>query len=227
MTVLIEDVVNGQTSRLEDLLRLFIDMFPQYAAVTERIKIKANLPVDSNPNFIAHQWLVDVDGNPAALNSFKFSLTRGLGLTVFIAIRPEYRSLVIDGHRFSEWLIQTSIKQIQMDAQNCGQQLPSGLCLEVEPAHLAAHYRTFGFIDFPLEYYEPLFVKARQGFASSELHDMHFERRYLGYFPASNLGKQSITPQLLTRVIMMYYKDHYGINEEHPIFQKLLLQSAL
>ena len=222
MAIVIEDVINGRTGRLADLLSLFNELFPQYAHSAERLKIKASLPENANPNFTAHQWLVDVDGKAAAFNSFKYSRKRGLGLTVYIAVRPAYRTMMVDGLRFSEWLIRESIQQIQTDAYNCGQAPAQGLVLEVEPLHLLARYCEFGFVEFPVDYFEPLFARARLGYDRTDLQQIHFERRSLGYFPAPGILSDPTTPDLLTRAIMMLYLDHYGISDVHPVYQQML-----
>ena len=222
MAVIIEDVINGQTRRLDELMRMFLELFPQYAVTIERLKIKAHLPANSNPHFIAHQWLVDVDGQAAAMTSFKYSPMRDLGLTVYIAIRPAFRGMKMDGMHFSEWLLQASMEQIKSDAIKLARSAPSGLCLEVEPARLLARYRQFGFEEFPLEYYEPLFSTARKELSIEDFTQVRFQRRYLGYFPLAEAKNEPATPDLLNRVIMMLYKDHYGINENHPVFQRIL-----
>ena len=188
MAIVIEDVINGRTGRLADLLSLFNELFPQYAHSAERLKIKASLPENANPNFTAHQWLVDVDGKAAAFNSFKYSRKRGLGLTVY----------------------------------NCGQAPAQGLVLEVEPLHLLARYCEFGFVEFPVDYFEPLFARARLGYDRTDLQQIHFERRSLGYFPAPGILSDPTTPDLLTRAIMMLYLDHYGISDVHPVYQQML-----
>jgi len=222
MGVTIENIINGQTRRLEEFIQLFLELFPQYAGSVERLRMKANLPENSNPNFIAHQWLVEVDGQAVGMTSFKYSPARELGLTVYVGVRPDFRGYEIDGRRFSEWLIRASMRQIQADAQKSGHGLPAGLCFEVEPAHLLSRYRQFGFEEFPLEYYEPLFARARQGWIVSDFKQVNFQRRFLGYFPLLPVKNEPVTPDLLNRVIMMFYKDHYGIREDHPMLQRVL-----
>ena len=209
------DLTCGNTGKVDNLLRLFHDTFPQYAQIAPRLAQKAALPANANPHFIAHQWLLEIDQVSAGLCSFKYSPVRNLGLVVFISVAECFRHEKLEGKRISEYLIQHCIEQIRQDAHSMGRPDPDGLVLEVEPPRLVERYRQFGFITLPVDYREPIFRQARQGnHGPDDLSQVKFEPRFLGAFPIDVSPAALYKHAFVERVIAMLACDHYQISPE-------------
>lgn len=223
MNINIHDIVGGDTERLDALLDVFIDLFPQYAHTLPRLRQKGHLPADANPCFVAHQWLVDIDHQAAGMTSFKYSPNRNLGLTVYIGIKPAYRQIRVKGCRLSEWLISSSVEQLKTDAHAAGRPTPTGMFLEVESPKLVARYCEFGFIELPVEYLEPHFRQPRVGFSCpDDLSQVDFCRTHLGGFPLQSEIFDPTDPTMLADVILAFMVDHYGLPVEHWSVQRAL-----
>ncbi|MBN1812134.1 MAG: hypothetical protein JXA14_09890 [Anaerolineae bacterium] len=223
VNISIHDIIGGNVERLDALLDIFVDLFPRYAHTLPRLHHKGQSPADANPRFIAHQWLVDIDHQAAGMVSFKYSPDRNLGLTVYIGIRPAYRQIRVKSSRLSEWLIASSIDQLQTDARATGRPTPTGMFLEVEPPRLVARYCEFGFIELPVEYFEPRFRQPRVGFGCpDDLSQVDFCRTHLGGFPLQSDISDPTDPTMLADVILAFMVDHYGLPIEHWAVQRAL-----
>jgi hypothetical protein len=219
----IHDIIGGNVERLDALLDVFVDLFPQYAHTLSRLRLKGQLPADANPHFIAHQWLVDIDHRAAGLISFKYSPNRNLGLTVYIGIKPAYRQIHVKGSRLSEWLIASSIEQLHTDARTAGRPTPTGMFLEVEPPRLVARYCEFGFVELPIEYLEPRFRQARVDFSCpDDPSQVSFRRTHLGGFPIQPEIFDPADLTMLTDVVLAFLVDHYGLPIGHWTVQRAL-----
>lgn len=214
----LHDLVGGNTAKIDELLTLFRKTFPQYAQTAPRLVQKAALPANANPHFVAHQWLLEIDQQPAGLCSFKYNPARGLGLVVFISVAEEFRKVLLEGKRVSEWLIDSCIAQICQDARSLGRPAPDGLVLEVEPPRLVERYCQFGFVRLPVNYREPIFSQARQGNCGPDnLNQVSFEPRFLGAFPIGVQPEALRTRAFTERVITMLALDHYQISPEYLV----------
>ncbi|MBN1179595.1 MAG: hypothetical protein JXD18_10300 [Anaerolineae bacterium] len=212
----LHDVIGGNLERLDDLVDVFVELFPQYAHTSERLRWKALRSAFADPHFINHQWLVEVDGRAAGLLSFKYAPQRGLGLTVYVGVRPAYRHLRVEGKRVSEWLIGCGLDQLQIDAQATGSELPVGLFLEVQYPRLVARYREFGFVELPVVYHEPHFRQARtQDNVAESLAQADFRRAYLGGFPIHPERFDPSDAVMLETVVRAFMLDHYHLPMDH------------
>ena len=66
----VHEVTGGNTARLDDLVTVFVELFPQYAHRQFRLRDKAYRPANADPLFIEHQWLAEVDGQAAGMITF-------------------------------------------------------------------------------------------------------------------------------------------------------------
>jgi GNAT superfamily N-acetyltransferase len=216
MNVILHDLVGGNVARLDALLAIFAECFPQYAAVAPRLAQKALRPASANPHFIAHQWLAEVDGQAAGMFSFKYAPGRDLGLAIYLAVRPAWRSLCMDGLPLSAWLIQSGLRQLTADAAAAGRLVPAGFFFEVEPDRLVARYREFGFVELPVEYYEPHYAQPRSGPSEpTDADRVAFRRTHFGVFPVGGAPDNPTGPGVVTRAVLAFMVDHYGLPETH------------
>lgn len=216
MNVILHDIVGGNVARLDALLALFAECFPQYATTAPRLAQKAQGPADANPHFVAHQWLADVDGEAAGMFSFKYAPARDLGLAVYLAVRPAWRSRHVAGLPLSAWLIRSGLRQLAADATAAGRPVPAGIFFEVEPARLVARYREFGFVELPVEYYEPRYAQPRTGPGEpTDAGQVAFQRTHFGVFPTGGAPDNATDPIAVKSAVLAFMADHYGLPETH------------
>jgi hypothetical protein len=216
MNVILHDLIGGNVARLDSLLAIFAECFPQYAAAAPRLAQKAHRPADANPHFIAHQWLAEVGDQAAGMFSFKYAPGRDLGLAVYLAVRLSWRSLCVDGLQLSTWLIQSGLRQLEADAAAVGRPVPAGLFFEVEPDRLVARYREFGFVELPVEYNEPRYTQPRAGPSEPTDGDqVSFQRTHFGVFPIGGAADNPTGPGVVTNAVLAFMVDHYGLPETH------------
>lgn len=218
---IIHEVIGGNPAWLEALIELFTTSFPQYAHTAPRLRQKATLPANANPKFIAHQWLVELDGKAVGLHIFKYAPARNVGLGIYLAVKPAYRKILVEpGYRLSEWLCKAGIEKLQEEAQTAGQPAPPGLFGEVESDKIVARYHEFGFMELPLEYYEPRFRQARATGGPTDWEHVDWVRMHLCGLPIG--GFDPTDPALLTNVVLAFMVDHYGLPQNHWAVQRVL-----
>jgi GNAT superfamily N-acetyltransferase len=216
MNIILHDLVGGNVAHLDALLAVFAECFPRYAAAAPRLAQKARRPANANPHFLAHQWLAEVDGQAAGMFSFKYAPGRDIGLAVYLAVRPVWRSLQADGLPLSAWLIQSGQRQLGADAVAAGRPVPAGLFFEVEPDRLVARYRKFGFVELPVEYYEPHYARPRAGPSETTDGDqVSFIRTHFGVFPIAGAPDNPTGPGVVTNAVLAFMVDHYGLPKTH------------
>ena len=216
MNIILHDLVGGNVARLDALLAVFAECFPQYAAAAPRLAQKAQQPADANPHFIAHQWLAEVDGQAAGMFSFKYAPGRDLGVAIYLAVRPAWRSLPVTGLPLSAWLIGAGRRQLGADAAAAGRPVPAGIFFEVEPVRLVARYREFGFVELPVEYYEPRYTQPRMGPGEpTDTRQVAFQRTHFGVFPTDSASDAPTGAGIVTSAVLAFMADHYGLPETH------------
>ena len=234
MNVILHDLVGGNVARLDALLAVFAECFPQYAASAPRLAQKAQRPADAPPRFIAHQWLAEVDGQAAGMFSFKYAPGRDLGLAIYLAVRPAWRSLPTlagtsqgSGLPLSTWLIQSGLRQLTADAAAAGRPVPAGIFFEVEPDRLVARYREFGFVELPVKYFEPRYAQPRTGPSEpTDAGQVAFQRTHFGFFPTGGAPDNLAGPGVVTNAVLAFMVDHYGLPETHWAVARALASIA-
>lgn len=228
------DVIDQQVEYLQELLDLYLELFPQYASALPRIRQRASLPANIDPRFIRHQWLVRLNGKPAGLVSFRLALDRGFGLCMSIAIRPTYRSIAWGGYkRVSDFLLRQMIQQMKLDAIKYKCSL-LGVLVEVEhpdgakdPAtkrarsNLIARYQEYGFFPLPITYFEPGYVRTAdvQGSEPDIARQATSMQLCMRHLPDSD--KMALSQiEMLNRAIDALLIDHYELEESHWIVQE-------
>ena len=227
MDIILHDLIGGNVARLDALMAIFAECFPQYAAAAPRLAQKAHRPADANSHFIAHQWLAEVDGQAAGMFSFKYAPGRDLGLAVYLAVRPAWRSLHVDSLPLSAWLIQSGLRQLAADAAAAERPMPAGLFFEVEPDRLVARYREFGFVELPVEYYEPRYAQPRTGPGEpTDAGQVIFQRTHFGVFPSDGAPDNPTGPGVVTSAVLAFMVDHYGLPETHWVVARAVASTA-
>lgn len=208
---------SGDFVRIEAMLTLFGQLFPQYVQYIPRMRHRANFPCTHNPKFVTHYWLLEVDGQPAGLRTFRYVRSRRCGLAHSLAIDPNYRKQQVNGLRLSMFLVQRCLQQIVKDAEMIGDRPIYGMVNEVEADRLMQHYLNNGLIKLPVSYQEPIFPDS---FATVE--EATFAPMYLGFLPLPGNETISSKPELLKEFVLAFLVDHYGLPEAHPVVQSVL-----
>jgi len=231
------EVIGGSARQLKALIELYKEFFPQYPQYLPRIRYKAQLPADADPRFVEHWWLVEIDGQPAGFRMFKYALERNCGLSLGLAIRPSYRRLRSGRYRrLAELLLMSSLEQLKADAQVAGRPIPAGMVTELQlpetttdealqrgRARLIARYREYGFVELPVEYYEPPFIQGGAGFEDlAELEKKEFLRLLLGIFPIEGGPFDPSDPAMVTDLVLAFLVDHYGLPGGHWAVRRTL-----
>jgi GNAT superfamily N-acetyltransferase len=226
--VVIHDVVGGNLDQLPALIALFTESFPDYAAGLPRIRRKAEQQSDSDPRFVRHQWLIEVEDAAAGMASFTYVPARNLGLGIYLAVRPAYRRRPVAGHsRLAGWLHAAIGQQLERDAVRAGQPPPWGLAVEVATPALAIQYRQYGFLELPIAYAEPQFRQDRgSSNAPPNAAPVSWRPARLGLFPCVGREVDVRAPQLLMDIVSAFMIDHYGFPAECADVQRALAAAA-
>ncbi len=218
----IHEISFGNVARLEEFLRVFVALFPQYSYRTERLTEIAHNPPDQNPLFIEHQWLIDLGGEAAAMTTFKYLPQRNLGIGVHLAILPAFRDYSFGQFtRLSEVIIEETKEQIARDAQTLGHPLPPGYVIEVIEPKLVARYEEYGFMKFNIPYHEPTIAEKNKAFVHyNETQDrLEFHPAVIGLIPLQDQQIDIKNPELLDNAINAFLIDYYELNEDHWVVQ--------
>lgn len=216
MVAIYELLGSGDEERVEALLSLYTKLFPQYAHYVQRMRRRASLPPANARGHIVHYWLVEVDGQPAGLRTFRCIPERRCGLAHALAIEPAFRTVQVRGERLSTFIIYHCLEQIVRDAESLGALPAWGMVNEVESERLMAHYRTQGIIQLPVRYMEPIFPPPDENQSrAQELERVQLAPMFLGLLPNPALPMSSYPKDILADFVLAFLVDHYGLPEDH------------
>lgn len=217
-----ELIGSGDSARVHTMLEMYARLFPQYAHYVPRMWRRASLGEEHRPGHVVHYWLVEVDGEPAGLRTFRYVRNRHCGLAHALAIDPAYRNVMIEEQRLSLFLIHACLDQIIKDARRFGDEPALGMVNEVESPHLMEHYKGFGILELPVHYVEPIFPPECEGQTrAEEIAFVDFSPMFLGFLPNPDL-EPVYTRELVADFALTFLVDHYGLPVDHPQVQAVL-----
>jgi hypothetical protein len=212
-----ELIGSGDVNRLEKLLALYARLFPQYEHYVPRMRRRAQFASEHRPGHVVHYWLVEVDGQPAGLRTFRYVRERRCGLAHALAVDPAFRNVRVDGRRLSVFIIYECLEQIIRDAKEGGDPAVLGMVNEVEPDSLMEHYIRNGLVQLPLKYVEPIFPPEVEGRSRlEELAITRFSYMHMGFLPNPELSMREYTHEMIVDFAKAFLVDHYCLPEEHP-----------
>jgi hypothetical protein len=224
--LVIHDLVDGEAAHIDDYLDLYVDLFPEYTRYIPLMRRRAEIPADMSVNEKWHQWLMMIKGRPVGLVGFLYNRARNVGILMDFAIQPEARRIeYIDGRKLASFVLQLAMQQLVVDAQSNGKNMPLFMIAEVEHEALLKRYMEYGYLKFPVEYYEPPYPSELMGIAdkTQNLDKMDYKRMYLGAF---KLPGQPFNPNdrgVITTAILTMLVDHYGLPASHWLTEKMLV----
>lgn len=222
-TSIYELLGSGDDARIEAMLGLYQKLFPQYQHYVQRMRRRANYQNEYRAGHVVHYWLIEVDGLPAGLRTFRYVRNRRCGLAHALAIHPDFREHFVEGKRLAVFVIYECLQQIMRDAKENGDVPVLGMVNEVETNRLMAHYERNGLIKLPLKYVEPIFPPEIQGRSyADELSQIKFSPMHMGFLPNPEVQLESYTHEMMTDFVLAFLVDHYGLPENHPVVMEVL-----
>lgn len=214
---------SGDTARLEAMLDLYGRLFPQYAHYVPRMRRRAAYAPERRPGHVVHYWLVEVDGQPAGLRTFRYVQSRRVGLAHSLAVEPAFRELQVNGRRLSMYLVQACLEQIMEDALRTGAAPALGMVNEVDSPRLMEHYKRNGIRELPVRYVEPIFPADQPDSPAGDVLPLiRFEPMILGFLPNPQVNVNGFNHAMLVDFSSAFLIDHYGLPPEHPQVQAVL-----
>jgi hypothetical protein len=217
-TAIYELLGSGDDARIEAMLGLYQRLFPQYQHYVPRMRRRARFGNEHREGNVVHYWLVEVDGQPAGLRTFRYVRHRRCGLAHALAIAPAFRDEQVGGKRLSVFVIYECLAQIMRDSAESGSPPALGIVNEVETSRLMEHYERNGLIQLPLKYAEPVFPPESEGRSrAEELSLVKFSPMRIGFLPNLKAWNKTHTREMLTDFVLALLVDHYGLPANHPV----------
>jgi hypothetical protein len=214
---------SGDIQRVEALLELYTRLFPQYAHYVPRMRRRAAFGEQHRAGHIVHYWLAEVDGQPAALRTFRYVRHRRVGLAHALAVDPAHREVTVGGRRLSMFLASCCLDQIMADASMAGDLPALGIANEVESPRLMQHYRQNGIMELPVKYVEPIFSPEEMAHTrEQELALIQFSPMTLGFMPAPTAEVKTYSSDLISDIALAFLVDHYGLPVAHAQVRAVL-----
>ncbi len=219
----IHDVVDGNTTFLNDYLKIYTDYLPHYARYLPVMRQRAERQIDIQNLERWHQWLVLFDGKPAAMVGFLYNRVRNLGILMDFAVVDEFREFELTNQgRFAGWLLYLAKERLKLDAAEIGNPTPLCLAAEVEHIPLVERYMEYGFVEFPIEYYEPPTTPELKDLIEPEnIEQVGYKRLFLGAFPIAMSEYFSADEWLVDMILRALLEDHYRLPENHWLLEKI------
>jgi GNAT superfamily N-acetyltransferase len=187
------------------------------------MKRRSAFPGQQRAGHVVHYWLAEVDGQPAALRTFRYVRGRHCGLAHALAVDPDYREAMVNGQRLSIYIVRACLEQVIADAKRLGDTPPLGMVNEVAYSALMDHYVRNGLTQLPVKYEEPIFPPSQEGLTrEEEIAQIHFSPMHLGFLPNPALGAIEYTCPMLEDFALAFLVDHYGLPGDHPKVQEIL-----
>lgn len=222
--VAIYDLIgSGDDERIESMLGLYAKLFPQYQHYVPRMRRRAKFGHEYRPGHVVHYWLVEVDGQPAGLRTFRYVRDHHCGLAHSLAVDPAFREVHVLDKRLSVYIIYECLAQVICDAKERNDQTLLGMVNEVEPDRLMEHYMRNGLVQLPLKYVEPIFPPEVEG--RSRLEDLaitRFSYMHMGFLPNPEAKIEKYTHAMISNFVTAFLVDHYGLPEEHMAVLEVL-----
>lgn len=214
---------SGDQRRVEALLELYARLFPQYAHYVPRMRRRASFGAERRPGHVVHYWLLEVEGRPAGLRTFRYVRNRHVGLAHALAVEPAYRQVQVGGQRLSRFLVQACLDQISADARRSGDPAALGMVNEIESPRLMEHYKKMGILELPVEYVEPIFPPEGESLSrEQEIALAQFSPMLLGFLPGHAAGILEYTGEMVADFSLAFLVDHYGLPADHRRVQAVL-----
>ncbi len=220
----VHDIIGGNTEHLNGYLNIYTDYLPQYVRYLPVMQQRAEKPIDLQATERWHQWLVLLKGRPIAMVGFLYNRKRNLGILMDFAIVKDARNLKVPGGgRLAGKLLNNAMEQLKEDAKTVGNSVPLCMAAEVEHTPLIGRYLEYGFVGFPIEYYEPPGTpELAKLLEPKDIERVGYRRLYLGAFQLPGNKYNLRDTQVVDIIVRALLEDHYKLPENHWLLIKTL-----
>ena len=225
INLIIHDLVNGNSQYIEDYLKIYKDLFPQYVRYLPLMRRRAEVYISNDALEKWHQWLLIVDDRPVGIVGFLYNRKRNVGLLMDFALYPEARNIRIDGDTpFSKFVLGLSMQKLVEDAHENRHSAPICMAAEVEYPALLRRYREYGYVEFPVEYFEPPSTPELEkvGDKIHDLKNVEFGKMNIGAFQIPGFPNDLTNPDIIKVVLFAFLEDHYQLPSDHWLVRKVI-----
>lgn len=225
--LVIHDLIGGNSAFIDQYLALYVELFPEYIRYLPLMRQRAEKPINESANEVWHQWLLQIDGEAAGMVGFLYNKHRNTGVLMDFAIKPEARKIRYKNHQgFSELSLQMAMQQLVLDSQSRGSLSPLFMIAEVEHERLLRKYMEYGYLKFPVEYYEPPYPSelTEVSVETENLDKMGYKQMYLGAFQIPGHSFDPNDSEIVKTALLTMLVDHYGLSADHWLMKKMLLE---
>ena len=223
--LVIHDLVDGNSIYIEEYLKIYQELFPQYTRYLPVMRQRAQMRASSTLNEKWHQWFLMMGNDPVGIVGFLYNRKRNVGLLMDFAIYSNARKFRMDGNLpFSKFVLNLSMQRLVDDARENGHMAPICLAAEVEYPALVKKYIEYGYVKFPIEYFEPPYTPELEkvGDKIQELKAVDYGQMHIGAFPIPGYPMELNTPAVIRTVLFAFLEDHYQLPPDHWLVQKVV-----
>lgn len=221
--LVIHDLVDGNSLYIDDYLRIYRELFPQYVRYVPVMRKRAETRADISGYEKWHQWLLVVGGTPVGIVGFLYNRKRNVGLLMDFAIYPEARTIrVEEGVFFTRFILDLSMQQLIADARDNRFAAPICMAAEVEYPALVKKYEEYGYVKFPVDYFEPPSTPELEkvGDKIEKLNAIDYGKMYIGAFQVPGHSFNQNDPDVIRAVLSALLIDHYQLPPTHWLVQE-------
>lgn len=226
LNLVIHDLVNGNSKYIEEYLEIYRNLFPQYVRYLPVMRKRAEVKAEQASIEKWHQWLLVIDNEPVGIVGFLYNRKRNVGLLMDFAVLPNARKIRLgaDNVTFAQYILNLSMQKLVQDAQENQNQSPICMAAEVEYPSLVRKYIEYGYITFPVEYFEPPFTPELElvGDKIHELRSANFGKMNIGAFPIPGYPMDLQNSETIRTVLLSFLEDHYQLPSDHWLIQKVV-----
>jgi hypothetical protein len=222
--LVIHDLVDGNSKYIEEYLKIYRDLFPQYTRYVPVMRQRAAAQADRTSIEKWHQWFLMAGDKPVGIVGFLYNRKRNVGLLMDFAIYPDMRKIRLHGNMpFSQFVLNLSMQQLVEDARESRFTAPICLAAEVEYPALVKRYVEYGYVKFPVQYFEPPYTPELEkvGDKIQELGSIDYKKLYIGAFRIPGHPFDLNDPEIVRTVLLAFLEDHYQLPSSHWLVQKV------
>lgn len=215
----IHDVVNGNVDHLDELIDLYLELFPDYARYIPVMRRRAEQHINADSLMVVHQWLATINNQAAGMLVFKYNINHNCGIGLDLAVREKFREIKFQNYnRLAHLLIDLRQEQIEQDAIACGNSAVLGVVVEVESRKLLDTFEKYGMIELDVNYQEPPAPEnVKPLINANALGSVQYKPMVLGVYPMSTDVHNVRNSKVLKEFIQALLVDHYGLSEDHQV----------
>jgi hypothetical protein len=219
----IHDLTEGNPEFVDEYLDVYGELLPQYVRYIPLMRQRAQKPSDESANEKWHQWLLRVQDRPAGMIEFIYNRKRNTGLLLDFGIMPEMRYINYQKHKnLAGLVLHIAMQKLIQDSREHGHNAPLCMITEVEYPRLVEKYAEYGFVEFPVEYFEPPVTPELSALSEMEIFDkIGYKKMYLGAFQIPGYEFDPGNSSIIKEALLSLLEDHYGLPVNHWLMQRM------